>query len=1193
VRVLGSVDVRLLPTPSIRLSEVRVGDGDAPLATAAEIAAQIDLPSLLKGDVQILGLTLDRPVVRLAVGPDGRLAGGAAATGTPALDPGKVSLTAVAIRDGSVVFTAGDGTIRRIDDLDLALDARSLAGPYKAEGTGRFGDLGAAVRLSTGTADATGSVRVKLDLTPDALPVTVSADGLAGLTDGVPGYAGTVVAVRRLPEPAEAAAAVEPARLEAKFDLGPARLALTEASFSYGPAERPVALTGAADVTLAPELAFDASLAARQIDLDRLVAATAGGQTAPAAGLAAAAAAVAALPAPAIPGRIRLEAPAVVAGGAVLQGAVLDVATSSSGWRIRTLSATAPGRSLFTLTGDLVPGAEPRFEGTVSLASEQPAALAAWWHASAEVPAATDAVSLDATVSAADDSVRLPTLKIASRGTALSGDFAWRAASARVPATIELALAGPVVDVDALAALGRLVAGGPDAAAHLAANIAVKLAGERVRVGDIEGGGFDLAATFADGTLAVDRLALADLAGARLDASGRIDNVATAPQGRLDATLDASRLDGLAALVSGLAPGSRFGRQLAAAAPALAPAKLSFALTARPQGDAVEATATVAGTAGGSRLDGSVAFAGRPAEWTAGTVEASLAADGPDAGRLLAQLGVPVLPVTLGAGALNVSATGTPRAGLATSLTAEVSGTRLGFEGRLSLPPGQPVETSGTVRLDSPDIADLALAAGQLLPLVDGGVPARLEVAFEGLGSGIAIRRAEGVVAGISVSGTGALDFSGAQPRLTGEVSLSEADLVALSELGFGSGAWSPGGDGGWSKRAFTPSLLEGLELDLKARAERLWIGRFGVEAARFGLVARAGELRLDAVEGTLGGGRFAGAMAARVVDGDATAEARAALVGGEAGALVWAPDGRPVATGTLDFSLDVKASGRSAAALAASLGGSGSFDLRAAAVRGFDPQAFRAAIQAADGGTALDEASLAPVFVAALDAGTLAVERAAGTIAVTAGRARVANVAVATAAADVRGEVAVDVPDRSLQSDWVMSVEPGADGVGGTIPSVNIAFAGPIAAPERTVDVTPLLAFLSLRASDREAKRVEALEAELREQQRRAEEARRRIEEERRAREGEAVRLKAFEAVKAAEEARRVAEAERRRREEEARRKAAEDDRRRAEEEARRILGVEPGEALAPLPPPVVVERPPGAVPPSAPPMDLAPLPQ
>ncbi len=136
VRVLGEAEVRLLPTPSISLDDVRVGGIDAPIVTAQRVEAEIELPSLLRGEVRVTALDFERPQIKIDIDPAGRprIAPGASNPGS--LAPAQVSLDHVSIENGEVAISdRRTGLIRRISAVNATLSARTLAGPYKLEGT--------------------------------------------------------------------------------------------------------------------------------------------------------------------------------------------------------------------------------------------------------------------------------------------------------------------------------------------------------------------------------------------------------------------------------------------------------------------------------------------------------------------------------------------------------------------------------------------------------------------------------------------------------------------------------------------------------------------------------------------------------------------------------------------------------------------------------------------------------------------------------------------------------------------------------------------------------------------------------------------------------------------------------------------------------------------------------------------------
>ncbi len=298
--------------------------------------------------------------------------------------------------------------------------------------------------------------------------------------------------------------------------------------------------------------------------------------------------------------------------------------------------------------------------------------------------------------------------------------------------------------------------------------------------------------------------------------------------------------------------------------------------------------------------------------------------------------------------------------------------------------------------------------------------------------------------------------------------------------------------------------------------------------------------MRISELSGGFAGGRLDGALTIRQTGGAATVGGRIAVTNADLSSLVWRPDGAPVATGILDAALELEGQGRSAAATVATLSGNGSFSIRNGTIAAVDPAAFATTLAAADDGLKLDEPSVRRVFEESFGAGRLVFGDLSGSVTVAAGVLRLPSLVVETPEAEVRGTASVDLAGRTLAADWTLSVAAGERDLKGVFPAASLRFTGPIAAPERSLDVTPLVAFLTLRESEREARRVEALEAEVRELQRHDRDLRRlREDAERRRRE--------------AEEAARRAEEERLRAEEEARLRAEEEAQRVAAEEAAR----------------------------------------
>jgi large subunit ribosomal protein L24 len=182
----------------------------------------------------------------------------------------------------------------------------------------------------------------------------------------------------------------------------------------------------------------------------------------------------------------------------------------------------------------------------------------------------------------------------------------------------------------------------------------------------------------------------------------------------------------------------------------------------------------------------------------------------------------------------------------------------------------------------------------------------------------------------------------------------------------------------------------------------------------------------------------------------------------------------RPPIAGSLDLSGEVTGSGLSPVALIGSLHGSGKFTLADAQFAGLDPHAFDAVTRAVDQGLPLDAKRIADLVSKVLDSGQLSVKRAAGTLAVSAGQVRVSNVSADSKNAKLSLAGTVDLTDGSIDARLLLS-ETGR--TTGSPPDIFMALKGPVTAPVRSIDVSALTGWLTLRAVENQAKQLHAIE--------------------------------------------------------------------------------------------------------------------
>lgn len=1130
VRVLGSAEVRLLPTPSMTLDDVRVGAVEAPIVTAEHVAAEIDLPSLLRGSVRVTGLTLNRPEFHLSIDESGDMALAPGDARPGALQPGDVALEGVTFKDGAIeIADARTGLQRRLTDVNGRLDARSLAGPYRIEGNVRFGAVPIAFTVASGIRE-NDSIKLKTDLTPGNGVGTFTADGVLNFGGDAPVYDGRFTAQRHAQASGEGAPSTPAAgfnRLEGTFAFDPDGLTLTGLTAGYGAGANTVALDGKAVLSISPEPRFDADLSAKQLDLDSIAGSTPDHVMTPAEAVAVIGAGLPALPLPAIPGRVRIVADSMVMAGGIVQNGELDASTAADGWSIASLKALAPGRTEFSLSGDVISGRAPRLEGRLTASSEQPGTFGAWLRGASRVPTGLQPVSLSAGFTIDATGLKVSDYALKLDADTVEGALQWRPREGDVPAGLDLSASARRLDLDRIAELGRALSSGGVGSliAEVAGDVSLRVSADRAVVGGVNGRSVDVEAMFTGGNLDVRRLDIEDLAGARIVATGKVEAIGTAPRGTLEASITASRFDGLSALAQAMAPDAPAVVAFARAAPLLAPANLTGRFEAGAAGPATSVKLTLDGDVGGSQIEAKGSFTGTFTDWRQGLLGLSVDARGPDGAKLIGQFGVPVVPVKgAGPGEIALSLAGRPAGELKATLAADVAGSSLDLDGSLTAPGHTDSTGRFDVKLDSRDIAPAALALGWLAPGLAGALPAALSAHIETVGEKATVSQLSGSFAGTQVAGQGTVDVGPVRPRVSGSLEIASVDMVALGELALGSGAWSltTAEDSVWPDGAFGPSLISGLDLSLALKAGKVLVGGSELDAASAKLSSNAQAIDVSEIAGRLAGGVLSGRLGVvRGERGEMTVRGGLKLAGGDLAGLVPSPG----LTGRLDAAFEGDAKGRSIAGLVATLSATGTVSATGVSVPSLSPGAFAAVTREADAGTlALEDGPVSAALEQAFAAGPLAVGDLSATVTVGSGILRLTDTSVALQSGTLRGSAVLDLGRWQTDASWTLSVPAPADdedAVPKATPSATVRYGGSIDAPMRTIDGAAFAAYLNLRAIGRESRRVEELQRQVLESQRLARE-RRRAEEEvaRRKREAE-------EAARAAAEADARAKAE------------------------------------------------------------------
>lgn len=1054
VRVAGAIDVRLLPSPHVTLHDIAIGAAaDAMRADVLDL--ELATGSLLRGEWRATELRLSGPRLRLGIDAAGRVTGPAIAVG---FKPEALTIDRLSVNDGRITLAdAASGGSLVLDRFYFNGTAGSLRGPVQGEGDVVVDGEHYPFRIAAGRYAADDTIKLTLNVDPRERPISVEIGGTLALSGSSPRFEGRLGLTRLAGIAAPEGRLVEPWHLTGRIKASASSALLEDVDFQYGSQDRGVKLTGLARLTFGATPRLQGVISGGQIDLDRVLGHH--GAAAPGAALRQLAAWVREAFRPPVPLAIGIGIDQLTVAGGGLQNLRGDMTADARGWDLERLEFRAPGFTQTRLAGHLGLGATGVvFTGAAELESLDPAALTAWLQGRTQAkPGQPRRLRLRGDITAGPERIAVEHLSGEIARRAVAGRFVYQFAAPGRPSKLDAALNAPDLDLDLALDFARAFSAG--AALERPHDMTIAADIGRVTIAGIEARGFSARLAAVADRWEIDKLAIGDVAGAAVSASGRLALSDAPAQGEVRLDLSAPDMAAAAALLSRLAPGATqlLEPRLSAAAPIALHARLTVA-------DGAHGRLAVEGTAGKVRLalDGSGDF--DAARLRLGTLRLDGTLGAEDGSSLITLLGLDrLIAVDAGPAALTFNAVG-PAEG------------HLQVTGRLTAG-GLDAEASGSVDAfaDPPAAAlRVAIRTANAAPLRRGArLPFSLTTRLELAGEDLTLHEIDGKVAGSGVRGRLAVSL-GRPHRLTGEI---EADAAAAgpvlaAAIGMPAGASGPDAAWTWPEEPFAGGLFGDLAGAVTVKARRLAIFP-RVDMREFSATLRFGrdEFALERMTGAVAGGRFTGELSLHSAADGVSARGSATLAGAETAPLLTAA-ARPPLAGRLDLTVAAAGAGLSPAALVGSLRGSGRFSLADASFAGLNPSAVDLAVRAVDEGAGMDAARLSEVARRALASGHFPVRQAQGTIAIDAGQARLADFTATAEACDLALGGSVDLFDATLDLHLVLS-----DHARSGRPDIFVAVKGPIAAPARTVDVSALTAWLMLRAVENETRRLKAVE--------------------------------------------------------------------------------------------------------------------
>lgn len=1062
VRVSGPMDVRLLPSPSLVLSGVEIGQpGDAQALRAKALGIEFALPPLLSGKFRAVELRLIAPELRISLTADGRAVLPNALAG---IDTQALSIDKLVIEDASLQLAdAASGVSAALSKLWFNGEVRALPGPIRGEGAFVMDGALYGYRIATARPEANGS-RIKLTIDPADRPVYAEAEGLLTAADGAPRFEGMASVVRRAPVKGDKGDLAEPWRITARVKANAASALFEQVEYQYGPDERALKLQGTAEAKFGAEPRIDAVMSARTLDADKLLSGGTGGagQT-PRAALAALVAAAERIMGPPIPTQVGFGIDALTLGGSSLQNIRGDIEFGRGEMMVTAFEARAPGFTQVQAGGRIEKAGEHlSFTGPVAVSSTDPRAFADWLDGrpgASSLPARPVRFRGEVTVGA--DKVAVEHMQAEFDRKSFDGDLSYVFANGNEPARFSAQLRADELDLDAwIETVGSPKAFPDVVQPH---DVSLSLSLKRLRFAGLDADGANVQMTHKAGALLIDTLAIEDFAGLAIDGKGRVDT--KAQRGAVSFNIAVRHADGLASLAR-RAP-AFVSEPLQRAAQAAAPGKLSGSVTVEPAGGAGNSRATIslAGPLGATNLKLHSVLTGH---WSdPGKAEMSLdgTLDAADVNALL----------KLAAAERIVSAPFQPGA-----YTLSVKGR---FDGDMIVDTriasaNLDARASGSVRPFADDArrATLDIAVGKVEVALEGtaakAVPVAIRTRLSSDALGVRLDELSANVAGSAIRGRLALAF-GDVATIDGELRADTIDVAAVFAAASGV-ARSARGERHWSETPFALPAWPKLSGRVTVSAAQASLTP-ALQVSKFRSALRFvdADPTVEDIAGELLGGRLSGEIAVRRAPDAIGIQGRVAVTGADATQLLFG-DGAAPLTGQAALTVQFEGMGRSPRALIGSLNGSGTLVLDHARVASLDPNVFATAMRSVDQGLPIDGPRVRDVANRGLDTGPLVVPHAEATLTIAAGVVRIDTFKARAEAADLAVTGSYDFADARIDLRLAMSGPAAGTSLQ---PEVAVQLRGPAGKPERVLDASALTGWLALRSVDRQSKKIEAIE--------------------------------------------------------------------------------------------------------------------
>lgn len=1149
VKVRGDASMRLLPFPSVTFNDLAIGRNKSgqPLMTAQQFEMDLELTPLLSGEILIFDMRVEEPKLTVTLFQDGSLDW--ALNSQKNLGGRTLVLESVTINNGQIkLVDLQNRRTKQIDNINTKLSAPEVSGPWRAEGSAAFEEQNINFELDTGAINSEGSMRLRTRLFAENLPLFIETEGSAKIEDHKPSYEGNFNIQKRnelnvLNTPKELHNLLT-VQMKGAFKINNERLDIPQYRLASGNPRDPYIIEGEANIDTGANPEFLVTARGQQIDLSQFNDDnTETEESTTRTGFSNINRIISQIPMIDLPGKIDLTLPAVLSGNTTVREVFLSARPNPSGWTIENLAAKLPGRTDIEAAGNLKLGAAPEFSGKLLIATKQPSGFSSWLIGRVD-PSIRQlaAAGISANVLFSNEIQRLENLELILGNASIKG-YAERQQIRNLDPSISIGLNGSELDLNKLNALlqmANLDKSIDNNGGLFGHNIIAQLNTNIMRFGKYSAEDVKIIASWEDKDLTLDSVRFGNFSGISGTINGTLKNLDQSPKGEITFNANAKQADGIFTLLKDIIDDDtmlkRFEKNLPAFDELSLAGELSIGNNNTPE---LKASGEIGKTTFDLRANGQTLL---PTVFknASSPFAVNLNAANPQSQILIAQMGFDVLPFDFEETAdLNLKIS----RGFDEDLDVDakfISGsTNIDLDGFIDLPSTQNQnEPKGILTLDvtSADIEPLLLTLGQNLPGIGSSQPVELTAGLIIDENNIEINDLVGNASGIKFAGSLITDRASLAPNFKGDLTIDKVETEWLYELALGVQFLNLT-DATWSTTNFLPPYETAPISELSLKLNELTLPDLpSVENVTADLRTEAGIIEIEGISGSWNDGEFSGNVSISNPDGKAFVSLDTIITGADLSPLNWHNEtGEPLMQGKIDIAGNLEGTGTSLTDVIASMNGGGLYNLTDISVSSFGPNILPDIFTRADAeGYELLPENVGKDVNELLPKDTFDISNLAIPFTVTGGVQRISSITVENDNFNLTGAGRIDLVNQTTSSSIDILYDAGLEAQTGATPEFSIDFEGNLSNPTKSINANAMSNFLSIRAYERERRRVELLQASILEKQalrreialvkdqqlQREEQARLFSEEQERIRLEEAARIKAEEDAKAAADA-------------------------------------------------------------------------